>query len=153
MGYASYSKFSEALLPNHPEQVSKLQRSVVNLLPNHDFELSGYWSNVCYYNGQATFTYDMTEKYMGTRSMKVNKTNNEGNACLFMNFNKLEVGKTYTLSAYIKGTGTTVSYTHLDVYKRQDEAPPSGGHRRGGRRGGSPYGGEIYRGKPIRAVD
>ena len=110
LGYASYSKFSEALLPNHPEQVSKLQRSVVNLLPNHDFELSGYWSNVCYYNGQATFTYDMTEKYMGTRSMKVNKTNNEGNACLFMNFNKLEVGKTYTLSAYIKGTGTTYCY-------------------------------------------
>ena len=66
LGYASYSKFSEALLPNHPEQVSKLQRSVVNLLPNHDFELSGYWSNVCYYNGQATFTYDTAEKYMGT---------------------------------------------------------------------------------------
>ena len=104
LGYASYSKFSEALLPNHPEQVSKLQRSVVNLLPNHDFELSGYWSNVCYYNGQATFTYDTTEKYMGTRSMKVNKTNNEGNACLFMSFNKLEVGKTYTLSAYMKST-------------------------------------------------
>ncbi len=104
LGYASYSKFSEALLPNHPEQVSKLQRSVVNLLPNHDFELSGYWSNVCYYNGQATFTYDTTEKYMGTRSMKVNKTNSEGNACLFMNFNKLEVGKTYTLSAYMKST-------------------------------------------------
>ena len=41
LGYASYSKFSEALLPNHPEQVSKLQRSVVNLLPNHDFELTG----------------------------------------------------------------------------------------------------------------
>ena len=110
MVIASYSKFSEALMPNHPEQVSKLQRSVVNLLPNHDFELSGYWSNVCYYNGQATFTYDTTEKYMGTRSMKVNKTNNEGNACLFMNFNKLEVGKTYTLSAYIKGTGTTYCY-------------------------------------------
>ena len=110
LGYASYSKFSEALLPNHPEQVSKLQRSVVNLLPNHDFELSGYWSNVCYYNGQATFTYDTTEKYMGTRSMKVNKTNSEGNACLFMSFNKLEVGKTYTLSAYIKGTGTTYCY-------------------------------------------
>lgn len=104
LGYAGYSKFSEALLPNHPEQVSKLQRSVVNLLPNHDFELSGYWSNVCYYNGQATFTYDTTEKYMGTRSMKVNKTNNEGNACLFMSFNKLEVGKTYTLSAYMKST-------------------------------------------------
>ncbi|MFR0799163.1 MAG: NAD(P)/FAD-dependent oxidoreductase [Oscillospiraceae bacterium] len=34
-----------------------------------------------------------------------------------------------------------------------DEAPPSGGHRRGGRRGGSPHGGEIYRGKPIREVD
>ena len=65
LGYASYSKFSEALLPNHPEQVSKLQRSVVNLLPNHDFELSGYWSNVCYYNGQATFTYDTTEKVHG----------------------------------------------------------------------------------------
>lgn len=39
------------------------------------------------------------------------------------------------------------------VGRREDEAPPSGGHRRGGRRGGSPHGGEIYRGKPIREVD
>lgn len=61
LGYASYSKFSEALLPNH------------------DFELSGYWSNVCYYNGQATFTYDTTEKYMGT----LNPFRYRGNTYLF----------------------------------------------------------------------
>ena len=48
------AKFSEALLPNHPEQVSKLQRSVINLLPNHDFELDGYW-NTALNDGEGSF--------------------------------------------------------------------------------------------------
>lgn len=120
LGYASYTKFSEELLPNHPKQMSKLQRSVINLLPNHDFELSGYWSNVCYYNGAATFTYDTNEKYMGTRSMKVNKTNAEGNACLKMSYNQLEVGKMYTLSAYMYCEGDVYCYATVSQGKWYD---------------------------------
>ena len=109
LGYASYSKFSEALLPNHPEQVSKLQRSVINLLPNHDFESDGYWSTVSY-GGTGTYAYSTDQKYLGTRSMKVNKTNTDGNMCVKMNYDKLVIGKTYTLSAYIRGTGSTYTY-------------------------------------------
>lgn len=110
LGYASYSKFSEQLLPNHPEQVSKLQRSVINMLPNHDFESNDYWNHVCYDGGLASFTYDSSQKYMGTRSMKVNKSNQEGNACLHMNYSNLTIGQTYTLSAYIKSTGSVYCY-------------------------------------------
>lgn len=114
LGYASYSKFSEALLPNHPEQVSKLQRSVINLLPNHDFESDGYWSTVSY-GGTGTYDYSTDQKYLGTRSMKVNKTNTDGNMCVKMNYDKLVIGKTYTLSAYIRGTGSTYTYATVSL--------------------------------------
>ena len=114
LGYASYSKFSEALLPNHPEQVSKLQRSVINLLPNHDFESDGYWSTVSY-GGTGTYAYSTDQKYLGTRSMKVNKTNTDGNMCVKMNYDKLVIGKTYTLSAYIRGTGSTYTYATVSL--------------------------------------
>ncbi|HIU14971.1 MAG TPA: DNRLRE domain-containing protein, partial [Candidatus Ventricola intestinavium] len=110
LGYASYSRFSEDLLPNHPQQVSKLQRSVINLLPNHDFEMSGYWSHVCYYDGQANFTYDTAQKYMGTRSTKVDKTTDVGNACVYQNYTNLTVGKTYTFSGYIRSSGSVYTY-------------------------------------------
>ena len=62
LGYASYSKFSEGLLPNHPEQISKLQRSVINLLPNHNFELDGYWTTGTNDGGEGTFEYDTTQR-------------------------------------------------------------------------------------------
>ena len=110
LGYASYSKFSEELLPNHPEQVSKLQRSVINLLPNHDFEMDGYWSTVCYYEGQANFTYDTAQKYMGSRSRKVEKTTSVGNACVYQHFTNLIVGKTYTFSGYIRSENNVYTY-------------------------------------------
>lgn len=110
LGYASYSKFSEELLPNHPEQVSKLQRSVINLLPNHDFEMDGYWTTVCYYEGQANFTYDAAQKYMGSRSRKVEKTTSVGNACVYQHFTNLIVGKTYTFSGYIRSENNVYTY-------------------------------------------
>ena len=114
LGYASYSKFSDALLPNHPEQISKLQRSVINLLPNHDFETDGYWGTVSY-GGTGTYTYSTDQKYLGTRSMKVNKTNTDGNMCVHMNYDKLVIGKTYTLSAYIRSTGSAYTYATVST--------------------------------------
>lgn len=109
LGYASYNKFSDALLPGHPEQVSKLQRSVVNLLPNHNFESDGSWSSVAY-GGVGTFGYATDQKYLGTRSMKVNKTNSDGNMCVKMDYGNLSIGKTYTLSGYIRSTGNVYTY-------------------------------------------
>lgn len=109
LGYASYSKFSDALLPNHPEQVSKLQRSVINLLPNHDFEADGYW-NTALNDGQGSFAYVTDQKYLGSRSMRMTKTNTAGNLCVYMSYDKLEVGKVYTLSGYIRSTGSVQGY-------------------------------------------
>ena len=109
LGYASYSKFSEALLPNHPEQVSKLQRSVINLLPNHDFELDGYW-NTALNDGEGSFAYVTDQKYLGTRSMRMMKTNADGNLCVYMSYSNLEIGKAYTLSGYIRSSGNVQGY-------------------------------------------
>ena len=109
LGYASYSKFSEALLPNHPEQVSKLQRSVINLLPNHDFELDGYWSTALN-DGEGSFAYVTDQKYLGSRSMRMMKTNADGNLCVYMSYSNLEIGKAYTLSGYIRSSGNVQGY-------------------------------------------
>ena len=109
LGYASYSKFSEALLPNHPEQVSKLQRSVINLLPNHDFELDDYW-NTALNDGEGSFAYVTDPKYLGSRSMRMMKTNADGNLCVYMSYSNLEIGKAYTLSGYIRSSGNVQGY-------------------------------------------
>lgn len=109
LGYASYSKFSEELLPNHPEQVSKLQRSVINLLPNHDFELDGYWSTALN-GGEGSFAYVTDQKYLGSRSMRMAKTNADGNLCVYMSYSNLEIGKAYTLSGYIRSSGNVQGY-------------------------------------------
>ena len=109
LGYASYSKFNEALLPNHPEQVSKLQRSVINLLPNHDFELDGYW-NTALNDGEGSFAYVTDQKYLGSRSMRMMKTNADGNLCVYMSYSNLEIGKAYTLSGYIRSSGNVQGY-------------------------------------------
>lgn len=109
LGYACFAQYSDAYPVNHPETISKMQRSVVNLLPNHNFEASDSWSTVSY-GGTGTYTYATDQKYMGTKSMKVSKTNSDGNMCVYMNFNNFEVGKTYTLSAYIRSTGSVYTY-------------------------------------------
>ena len=105
LGYASYAKFNSDYLPNHPETISKLQRSIVNLLPNHDFAFDEYWitgSN----GGTGTMGYAEDQKYLGFRSMKVDKTNIEGNQIVYMNFDSLQSGKTYTLSGFMRSSGS-----------------------------------------------
>ena len=109
LGYASYSKYSTALLPNHPEQVSKLQRSVINLLPDHDFETGGYWSTALN-DSEGTFSYATDQKYLGSKAMKMVKTNADGNMCVYMNYANLTVGQSYTLSGYIRSTGSIAGY-------------------------------------------
>ena len=109
LGYAAFAKYNNNLPVNHPEVVSKLQRAVCNLLPNHNFEASDSWSTVAY-GGTGTFGYATDQKYLGTRSMKVDKTNSDGNMCVYMNFTTLEVGKTYTLSGYIRSSGSANCY-------------------------------------------
>lgn len=128
LGYASYNKFSDALLPGHPEQVSKLQRSVVNLLPNHNFESDGNWNTVAY-GGVGTFGYATDQKYLGTRSMKVNKTNSDGNMCVYMSYSNLTIGKTYTLSGYIRSTGSVYTYatiSHNSKWYDGEKVTPGG---------------------------
>ncbi len=105
LGYASYSKFSDELMPNHPEQISKLQRSVMNLLPNHSFEMDDRWSftNVKSEEGN-TIEYASDCALMGNRSLKIGIGSNRFR-CDAGQWTYLEQGKTYTLSFYAKRTG------------------------------------------------
>lgn len=101
LGYASYSKFSDALLPNHPEQVSKLQRSVVNLLSNHNLEVVQDWfvSMRGAAEGKIIYSYDRT--YTGRKSLRYSHTNGESEVSCYTNYSGFTVGKQYTLSGYI----------------------------------------------------
>ena len=84
---------------------SKLQKSIMNYLRNHNAEIVGNWTavNDGYPNGSST--YDTTTKYLGAQSLKTEKLDT-----LYRRFHKQQVtlekaeeeGKTYTLSAYIK---------------------------------------------------
>lgn len=109
LGYALFAKYSTDYPVNHPQAVSHMQKSIVNLLPNHNFEQDGSWSTVSY-GGTGTYAYATDQKYLGSRSMKVTKTNSDGNMCVSMNFSNFVIGKTYTLSAYIRSTGSVYTY-------------------------------------------
>lgn len=113
LGYASYSKYSTALLPNHPEQVSKLQRSVINLLKDHNFEKGGYWQTALN-GGEGSFAYATDQKYLGAKSMKITKTNTSGAMQVYMSCSGLTIGKKYTLSGYIRSSGEITG--HAAIY-------------------------------------
>ena len=56
LGYACFAKYSDSNPVNHPETISKLQRSVVNLLKNHNFEAASDWTNANL-SGTGTYSY------------------------------------------------------------------------------------------------
>lgn len=101
LGYASYANYNAMLPDNHPELVSKLQRSVPNLFVNHSFASDSGWGTNSN-GGTGTFAYVNENAYRGARAMKVTKTNGEGNLH-FMQTRTLKIGKTYTFSAYAYG--------------------------------------------------
>lgn len=64
LGYAAFSKYTDELPVNHPEVVSKLQRTVVNLLKGHHLEAAGSWTNENL-GGTGTYSYATDAFYMG----------------------------------------------------------------------------------------
>ena len=93
---------------------------VNNLLLNHSFENSGSWTSSYWYstaytdNGTATF--DTSQKYLGTKSVKIkiNKATATGGLSMVQYVTDYVSSGTYTLSAYVKtdglvmGTGSSV---------------------------------------------
>ena len=85
------------------KNVSKLQKTSINLLANHNMEATSAW----------TFTsgasYSTTAAYMGAKSIKLTSANTTTAETASQTVT-LTPGKTYTLSAYFKGTdGCVVS--------------------------------------------
>ena len=104
LGYALFAKYSTDYPVNHPEAVSHMQKSIVNLLPNHNFDSDSGWS---FTNSSSaagnTIGYSTDSPYMGKRCVKATVVN--GGRCDIQQWVMLERGKTYTASFYAKCTG------------------------------------------------
>ena len=100
LGYACFAKYSDAYPVNHPETISKMQRSVVNFLAGHNMEASGSWTNANI-SGSGTYSYATDAYYMGSKSLKMAKSNTSGLMTSYQTVS-LPKGKTYTFSAFYK---------------------------------------------------
>ena len=93
-GSAQYCSFnSQDRTVTQLKTVSKLQKTSINLLPNHNMENTGAWSL-----GSGA-SYSTADKFMGSRSIKLS-----GAGAYAAQQLTLLAGKTYTLSAYFKGS-------------------------------------------------
>jgi YD repeat-containing protein len=102
--YTSYNEETNDPKKNKANVESKLQKTTVNYIRNHNAEVSSDW-NFDYW-GQATGTaaYTTEAAYLGKQSIKVAKANT--NDRLFYNETlSLVKGKTYIFSAYEKTSG------------------------------------------------
>lgn len=77
LGYACFAKYTDSNPINHPETISKMQRSVVNFLNGHNMQTAGIWTNESL-DGTGTYSYATDAHYMGTKSLKMVKTNQTG---------------------------------------------------------------------------
>lgn len=106
-GYAQYYKYlTSGTNKNKLSLESKLQKTVINLLKNHNAEFDRDWVMNSYDGSTASYGYDTANKYMGARSLKISKTNSLGSHNYYQSLN-LTKGKTYTFSCYIKTSGIT----------------------------------------------
>lgn len=115
LGYACFAQYSDAYPVNHPETISKMQRSVVNFLAGHNMEASGSWTNANI-SGSGTYSYATDAYYMGTKSLKMAKTNTTGLMTSYQTVS-LPKGKTYTFSAFYKtlsGAAAQLRVTYKD---------------------------------------
>ena len=93
-GSAQYCSFnSQDRTVTQLKTVSKLQKTSINLLSNHNMENTGAWSL-----GSGA-SYSTADKFMGSRSIKLSGAGTHAAQQL-----TLQAGKTYTLSTYFKGS-------------------------------------------------
>jgi YD repeat-containing protein len=121
-GYANYYTFIEDGGNKHKMlSESKLQKTTINYLLNHNAETNDNWSEGNWSDSTGDSTFSTEESYIGEQSLKVEKTNTSSRH-YFSQTLSLEKGKTYTLSGYIKtkdisnvnGQGATLFATYKD---------------------------------------
>lgn len=100
-GRASYYKYGEVQNKNKLTVGSNLQNSIMNYVLNHNLEYKEYWDYNYWGQSKGSMTYDTTNSYYGSQSIKLNKSNLD-NSSFMSQVIRLEKGKTYTFSGYIK---------------------------------------------------
>ncbi|MEG2018339.1 MAG: hypothetical protein RR128_07775, partial [Clostridium sp.] len=98
---AQYFRYGSAENRTKIGQSSKLQKTIMNLLENHDAELNAGWLA---HNSLATYTQE--DKVLGSKSFKISSSTYQ-NGTYFEQYVKLTKGKTYTFSGQIKTVGVT----------------------------------------------
>ena len=99
--YYSYIDEKTKAKTNKLQLESKLQKSIMNILNNHNAEASSDWTLASWTTSTGSGSYDITNKYLGKQSLKVTKTNTVDRHFYSQQLS-LEKGKTYTLSGYLK---------------------------------------------------
>ena len=115
LGYGAASTYTVTGPLNKPNAISKLQRSVINLVRDPLFAQDSTWTQGAN-GGTGTFAYDTTDKFIGMRSLKITKTNDTGNLHVFQSA-QLTAGKSYTLSAFCKASSDIQSLFSIGLYK------------------------------------
>lgn len=101
-GSASYNDYGSNSSKNKMLLNSKMQKSIMNYVTDHNLEHnSSNWYPVHWDGSTGTAGFDNTNPYIGKQSFKINKTNDRSISFMQQPI-KLPVGKTYTLSGYIK---------------------------------------------------
>ncbi|MBZ9686140.1 DNRLRE domain-containing protein [Clostridium estertheticum] len=101
-GNAKYYNYNEGPTNKNKLQLeSKLQKSIMNLLKNHNAEGSSDWTSTYWTTSTGLGSYDTTNKYLGNQSLKISKTNSDSRQFYNQQLT-LEKGKIYTLSGYVK---------------------------------------------------
>ncbi len=121
-GYAQYYNYNESgSVKNSMALESKLQKSVVNHLVNTSYETTGSWVIESEGGSTGTIGDAAAQKYIGTLSMVINKTNSIGRHYFTQTLTGLTKGKSYTFSAYVKttamATGTNIGALLSASYK------------------------------------
>ena len=125
LGYARYTKYDEtgSNAPiNHATERSRMQKVVTNLLMDGMMnDNSSLWTT----GGYGTFAQDYTTRQWGGWSQKITIT--AGNTAFKQQAVSLTLGKSYTLSGYVKSAGPTaflrISYTVSGVTYNVDSDP------------------------------
>ncbi|HML46402.1 MAG TPA: hypothetical protein PKE04_06600, partial [Clostridia bacterium] len=106
LGFAQTTHYAPDGLPNHPALVSKPMKTVAQLdVPYTRFNNQPSFTVQLEDGATGSYAYDSSNLFMGTRSLKIARTNALGRVSIPYATVRLEAGKTYTLSAYAKTSG------------------------------------------------
>jgi len=106
-GNAQYSSYSRGSNVNNKLSLqSKLQRSVMNYVKNHNAEADSDWTSGSWPGSEGSCAYSTESKFLGNRSLKITKTNTATRHLYYQPLTLVK-GNTYTISGYVKTSGVS----------------------------------------------